>query len=435
VAAALRLMPLALALLTAIPDGTALADDKPSGTLTGDWGGLRSRLRQGGLDLSIGWTTESAYNARGGDRNIVRYADQWAFGATLDLDRLFGLHDARFQITYTDRNGDNLSEDASLGTLQQVQEIYGRGQTWRLTQLWYNQKYLDGLFDWKVGRLTVGEDFAAFSCDFQNLTFCGSAPGNIVGDYWYNWPVSQWATRLKVSPSTATYAQVGVYQQNPGFLESHHAWLPNNPSGTKGALVPAEFGWTPKLGRDGTLAGSYKLGVWYNTASARDVFEDKEGEPQVLAGAAFARRQGRYGLYINFEQQLTRPSSTDPSQGLSVFLNAVQADKRTSTLDNQIAAGLFYTGPFQARPQDTIGFAIGRTEVNDRVTRGQRLQNREGLGFVPIQGPEHAAELFYSLHVIPGMILRPNVQYVHDPGGTSENSDALVLGLKTVVDF
>src|SRR3954464_3406062 len=144
-------LPLALlppALLTAAPDGTALADEPPGGTLTGDWGGLRSRLRRAGLELSVGWTTETAYDARGGDRQLARYADQWAFEAALDLDRLLGLHDAKVQITFTDRNGQLLDPDARLGTLQQTQEIYGRGQTWRLTQLWYDQKYLDGLLDW-----------------------------------------------------------------------------------------------------------------------------------------------------------------------------------------------------------------------------------------------------------------------------------------------
>jgi porin len=428
------LVPLALGLLAAAPDGTALADEPPGGTLTGDWGGLRSRLRRAGLELSVGWTTETAYDARGGDRDIARYTDQWAFQAMLDLDRLVGLHDAKVRITFTDRNGDNLSDDARLGTLQQVQEVYGRGQTWRLTQLWYDQKYLNGLLDWKVGRLTVGEDFASFDCDFMNLTFCGSQPGNIVGDYWYNWPVSQWATRLKVNLPADTYAQVGVYQQNNGFLESHDAYLPNNPSGTKGALVPVELGWKPKL-KGGTLAGSYKLGVWYDTGSGRDVYDDRAGNPAVLTGGEPARRHGRYGVYVNLEQQLTRPSAADPKRGLSVFLNVAQADDRTSTIDGQAAAGLVYVGPFESRPLDDIGFAVGRTAVNDRVTHGQRLENKAGLGPVPIQGAEYVAELYYSLHVIHGMTLRPNVQYIRNPGGTSENSDAVILGLKTVVDF
>ena len=121
------------------------------------------------------------------------------FSAMLDLEKLFGLKQATFKLAITDRNGDNLSSDANLQSLQQVQELYGRDQTWRWTQFWYQQKYLDGLVTWKIGRITEGEDFAAFSCEFTNLTFCGAQPGNIVGSYWYNWPVSQWATDVKIS--------------------------------------------------------------------------------------------------------------------------------------------------------------------------------------------------------------------------------------------
>src|SRR5689334_6457075 len=350
--------------------GTAIADDAGNRRLTGNWDGFRTVLEQSGVDLELGYTSELAYNAAGGTNALLRYADQWTFGAGFDLDRLLDIPDAKIKLTITDRNGQNLSDDAHLGTLQQVQEVFGRGQTWRLTQLWYDQKYFSGLLDWKVGRLTVGEDFASFSCDFMNLTFCGSQPGNIVGDYWYNWPVSQWATRLQLNLPHTTYLELGVYQQNVGFLESQGAYLPNNPSGTKGALLPVELGWKPKLGAGRTLAGSYKLGVWYDTGSAKDVYDDKAGNPQVLTGDAFARRHGRYGIYVNLQQQLTQPVPTvDPDRGLSLFLNVSQADERTSTIDNQVAAGLFYVGPFQARPLDAIGFAIGRTEVNDRVTR------------------------------------------------------------------
>lgn len=61
----------------------------------------------------------------------------------------------------------------------------------------------------------MGEDFANFSCDFQNLTFCGSQPGNLVSGYWVNWPTSQWATRIKLQVSQQTYVQIGAYQVNP----------------------------------------------------------------------------------------------------------------------------------------------------------------------------------------------------------------------------
>jgi len=118
-----------------------------------------------------------------------------------------------------------------------------------------------------------------------------------------------------------------------------------------------------------------------------------------------------------------------------VFLNVTQADRRTSTVDNQIATGLFYTGPFDVRPQDEIGFALGRTHVNDRVAEAERLQNAAGLGPVPVQGSEYVVEVYYGLDAYPGLVLRPNLQFVHDPGGTSQNKNALVLGLKVAATF
>src|SRR5690242_3197597 len=80
--AARPLVMVALVLTAASVSRTALAQDVPAETITGDWGGLRSHLHDLGLDLSLSYTAEPAYNATGGDRNALRYTDQWAFGAT-----------------------------------------------------------------------------------------------------------------------------------------------------------------------------------------------------------------------------------------------------------------------------------------------------------------------------------------------------------------
>ncbi|MDE1992643.1 MAG: carbohydrate porin, partial [Rhizobiaceae bacterium] len=266
-----------------------------------------------------------------------------------------------------------------------------------------------------IGRIPVGEDFASFSCDFQNLTFCGSNPGNLVGNYIYNWPISQWATRVKVNLSGFGYVQTGVYDMNPKYLGVQDQVLPVFFSDSTGALIPLEVAWLPTFG-GGTLPGSYKFGVWYDTSSADDVAEDVNGDPIVLTGLPARQRHGRYGGYINFQQQVT--------DGLSVFLNAVVADKRTSTTDRQIAGGLIYTGLFKARPKDDIGFAVGTTHVNSRVSTDED----------PLSS-EYAFELFYTYRPRAGLLIRPNLQYVIHPGGTSQNDDVFALGLKTSANF
>jgi porin len=401
-----------------------------SDDLTLDWDGIRSSWLDKGIDFRIGYVSETATNVQGGDQELVRYTDQITFTTVLDLEKLLGFTQAQFRMTVTNRNGDSLSTDANLQSLQQVQELYGRGQTWRWTQFWYDQKYLDGMLDWKIGRLTEGEDFAAFSCEFMNLTFCGAPPGNIVGSYWFNWPVSQWATRVKVSINGFGYMQVGAFDVNSDYLETQYAMDLWRPGSASGVLVPVEIGWLPTFG-DG-LTGSYKVGAWYNSSTAPDVVENTNGQPLAIARGQPLMHHGQYGAYVNFQQLLTSP---EPNRGLSTFFNATYADRRTSTLDNQIAVGLLYKGPFASRLLDELGLAIGRTHVNSRIADVEAQLDDANPRSVGVQGSEYAGELFYSLHATRWLELRPNVQYVVQPGGVARNTDDFIIGLRLSINL
>jgi porin len=396
-----------------------------SDDLTLDWNGMRSDWLDKGVDVRIGYVSETTTNVQGGARELARYTDQITFSTALDLEKLLGLKQATFKLAITDRNGDNLSNDANLQSLQQVQELYGRDQTWRWTQFWYQQKYLDGLVSWKIGRITEGEDFAAFSCEFVNLTFCGAPPGNIVGSYWYNWPVSQWATEVKLSLKGAGYVQIGAFDVNSNYLKNKYSMDLWRPGSASGVLAPLEFGWLPVLG-DG-LKGSYKLGAWYNSSTAPDVAENIYGLPLSINGGPPLMHHGQYGAYVNFLQQLTAPTA---NRGLSVFFNAVYADRRTSTEDNQLAAGLLYKGPIDYRPRDTLGFAVGRTHVNSRIADVETRIDAANPGTVGVQGSEYVAELFYGVHLNRWLDVRPSVQYVVQPGGMARNTDDVIVGLR-----
>ncbi|WP_019936278.1 carbohydrate porin [Bordetella sp. FB-8] len=401
--------------------------------LLGDWGGWRTRLANDGVSFNLGYTGELAHNFTGGDKRITRYSDQWALGTTFDLDKLVGWKGATFQTTFTERNGRNLGADANIGNNMLLQEVYGRGQTVHLTDFWLDQKLFDNKLSVKLGRMTVGEDFASFSCDFQNLTFCGSQPGNLVGSYWVNWPTSQWAARVKLTTSKETYAQVGVYQVNPNYVNDDYArtygWTLQNPSGTTGALIPLEGGWTPKVNG---LPGSYKVGVWYNTSSGKDLYYDINNNSRAQTGLAALNHGGQYGAYINFQQQITGEPG---GRGASLFLNISQADRATAQTDRQIAMGVQYKGPF-GRPNDSIGFGIGATHNNGRYADYvNQLNALTGSHTVAGDGNEYATEVYYSWSPIPSVFMRLNLQYVVHPGGTSLNHNAFVVGLKTGITF
>jgi porin len=165
--------------------------------------------------------------------------------------------------------------------------------------------------------------------------------------------------------------------------------------------------------------------------STADVVENTQGALLALNGGQPLERDGAYGAYVNFLQQLTNPS---PGTGLSLFFNWTVADRRTATIDSQVAVGIEYQGPFDIRPKDFIGLAFGRTHVNDRVAAAQEAENAAGLGPVPVQHAEYATELFYNISLTDWLNLRPNLQYIHQPGGIDQKDD-VVLGLKTTLTF
>jgi porin len=431
-----------LGALTLSGSAFALEPFDASEHMTGDWGGARKELHDKGYDFNLEYVGEMGANVKGGydTDKTARYADQFAIGTQIDLDKVFGWKDAEFKLTVTERSGRNISNDRlgdpRTGTLSSSQEVWGRGQTWRLTQMWVKQKYFDGALDIKAGRMGEGEDFGSFPCDFQNLTFCGTQAANYVNT-WYNWPVSQWALRVKYNITPEVFAQIGVYEQNPSDLETGNGFKLST-SGAKGTLVPVEVVWSPSIN---SMPGEYRLGWYYSSPSADDLKTDVNGQPQALTGAEFESHSSKHGWWFVAQQQLTTFGG-DASRGLSVFFNATTHDKATNFVDNFQNVGVVLKGPFDARPKDDIGIGLSRIHVNSNVRDRERLLNQvsgatdfDDPNYVPIQDTEYNSEIYYGVHVTNWLTVRPNLQYVIHPGGTDHVDNALVAGIKLQTKF
>ncbi|ELW9553200.1 carbohydrate porin [Klebsiella aerogenes] len=405
--------------------------------MLGDWGGLRSDLQQDGVSFQAGYTMESASNLAGGyhTSTTARYSDQWAFGVNLDLEKLLNWQDAEFQMTITDRNGQNLSDqiaDPRTGMLSSVQEVYGRGQTWRLTQFWLRKGLFGDVLDLKAGRVTVGEDFDNFDSKFQNLAFGSGQAGNWRGDHWYNWPVSQWGGRVRLNITPEVFMQVGFYNQNPYNYDRGDGFrLEFSP--TEGNLVPVELGWQPKLGSD-KLPGNYRLGYYYSSVNDNVYGSWHNGGFNDTAHA--------YGGYILAQQQLTaQGGSTD--RGITLTLQAVMNDHKTSKTDNYQSIAVTWKGPFDARPQDEIGVGAARIHVNSAYTRMLRQENAfngetdyNSPTYLPVQeGAEYNYEVYYNVQATDWLQIRPNLQYVSAPGAVSEVDDAFIGGISANIVF
>ena len=434
---------LALALLLAGSGqaNAAGAFDPQAAGMTGDWGGTRTALIEQGYDLTLDYVGELGYNAHGGydqDRT-ARWSGQFTLGAQLDLQKILGWQDATFKLAITEREGRNISNDRISDPRAPMyssnQEVWGRGQTWRLTQMWLSQSYFDQRLNVKVGRFGEGEDFNSFPCDFQNLALCGSQMGNWAGSgIWYNWPISQWAARVKYALAPQLYIQVGVYEHNPSLLEDNNGFKLNF-SGGEGVILPVELLWTPTVN---SLPGEYRVGGYYSSADAADV------QSRVVPGdlsSAMASRDSKYGYWLVARQQVTAHQG-DRARGLSLFANVTVQDRETSQVGHFIQAGLTYKGLFDARPEDEIGFGVARISTNSRYRNNQKAINQANGQtdyhsplYQPVQGNEYDAELYYGVQVAKWLVIRPNIQYVRNPGGVSEVDDAWVVGLKMQNSF
>lgn len=312
-----------------------------------------------------------------------------------------------------------------------MQSSYGYGDVWRLSHLWLRQRFDDGRVELKLGRMPMGDDLGTAGCDFQNLAFCGALPAHGTG-IWINYPVSQWGIQGKWQFAPTLNVQAGAFEFNPS-LTARDAGFTLGTDGRLGTMYVLEFGWTPRLGPHG-LVGNYRLGTYFNTAPANDLLRDVEGGLQPLSGLSFERHGHRRGAGVIVRQQLTMPDPAVPTRGLELFYHYTGNDHATARMDRQWQAALLYRGPFAARPDDKTGIGLSNVHGSDREALRRDLENQvAGLdpadpGYQLTPDTEVAAELFYQWQLRPWLTLRPNLQYIGNPGGIGNIDEAWVLG-------
>ncbi|MFL1610380.1 carbohydrate porin [Acinetobacter baumannii] len=407
--------------------------------LLGDWNGKRQQLEQQGYKFTASIMSQSATNLDGGynDSNTFENAAQLSLGANFDLEKIAGWKDTTASLVVTKRDGNALTleriKDPRSSQLGNAQEIYGRGKIWRLSQAWVKKGFVDNTVQVKFGRMGMSEDFNSSQCEFQNLLLCGGQLGKSIGSIWYNSPVGVWAANVKYQFAPEWTLGVGVYEVNPDNIktESNSDGFNLDMNNVKGATIPVELAWKPKLAAFNGLPGEYKVGALYSTAEANDI---------KTAGKV---HDGKQSFWINAQQQLSH-AGQDPKRGLYVSFNGVVNDKATTFVQSTQQLALWYKGPFDSRPNDSIGFGIANYVVNDRA-KDKQISTNESHGYysydpiasdyIPIQDDELNVELNYTYQWSPAVMLRPNIQYIHQPAGVKEVDDAWVAGLSVKVNF
>lgn len=88
-------------------------------------------------------------------------------------------------------------------------------------------------------------------------------------------------------------------------------------------------------------------------------------------------------------------------------------------MSNTTQVGVTYTG--LASAEDKLGLALAR----NKFSSGQQGN----------PSAETITEISYQFPITSYLKIQPDVQYIAKPGGTSTYQNALVLGIRAVLDF
>lgn len=399
----------------------AAAAPVPSPTLTGDWGGARTRYADAGVTFRGDYVSESFANVSGGLQRGSAYAQQLRMGADLDMGRLAGWQGTTLHFTINDRRGTGISSDY-IGNRLPVQEVYG-GLYTRLSEASVEQDLAGGRLNLRLGFFAMGNDLGGMilGCQLINAAFCAH-PLSLSGNSgWYNYPNARWGAAVRYQLAPEVLLRTGVYQDNPRLGDKKNAFRPFA-SGTAGAMLPLEVEYAPGSAPHGAaLPGHYKLGVYYDSARVA-----RQGDSGTVGG--------RYGMYVLADQTIWREGRG--GRGVALFGQFTANPRASAQITRWYAAGVVKTGTFAGRDADTVALGLVHAQLNPRL-RANALADLEAGDDTSLPAGESVVELSYGLQPLPWLGVRADVQYVVDPGAFSYRStrNALAVGTQLRITF
>lgn len=405
--------------LVALAPVASAADDS---TLTGDWGGARTRYLDAGVNFRGDYVSETFANVSGGLKRGSTYAQQLRLGADFDMARLAGWSGATLHLTINDRRGAGVSADY-IGNRLPVQEVYGGPYT-RLSEASYEQNLLGDRLNLRLGFFAMGNDLGgmAIGCQLVNAAFCAH-PLSLSGNSgWYNYPNARWGAAVRYKLAPELLFRTGLFQDNPRLGDRRNAFRPFA-AGTAGMMLPLELEYAPgSAPHSEALPGHYKLGVFYDTADVK-----RQGETGTVSG--------RYGIYLLADQMILREGPG--GRGLSVFGQFTANPRASAQITRWVAAGLVKTGTFAGRDADTVALGLVHAQVNPRLREVAALSNLEDGDDASLPAGESVVELSYGVQPRRWLGVRADVQYVVQPGAFSYRStrNALAIGTQLKITF
>ena len=380
---------------------------------SGDWTGARPWLDDHGVTLEIGYTADFFHNLRGGlnTSDAEQYRGLLGIGLTVDTAKLGLWGNGTFFISAFENHGTDITE-RHVGDLQALNNADAPNET-RLYEFWYEQALFDGALRIKLGKMDANTDFAAPDYGGE---FIHSSAGFSPTIPLPTWPDPALGIVVSVEPVEWLYFRVGVYDAlgigtRSGYDTAFHS--PNE------SFTIGELGLRPKLSLCGQdrLPGTYRIGGFYHSGEWDVYFNDRGGrlEPRT--------HRGNSGLYVVLDQLLYREHAEDEEdeQGLGAFFQFSWVPSDYNEITHHCGGGFQYAGLVPGRDDDVCGLGVHHVSLSGKV---QSLENRYS---------ETAIEAFYKYQLTEFMSIKPDLQYIVNPGG--DGRDAIAAGVRLEIAF
>ncbi len=377
--------------------------------VTGDLAGARTALEDAGITLAGSYTMDWLGNVSGGIRRRGSYRHLIDANLTVDTGKLFGLVGGTVFVDFYSSSGNSISTDA--GDFMGISNLDTTPSALdQVAELWYEQWLFDNVLRVKAGKVDGASEFGSPAAGAEFIhSAAGVDPTNLV---------------LPTYPDPATSLNLFVYPTTQLY---------------------AGFGWYDGAIRDGVRLGGQGPATFFSDDRSEDWYFVGEagvtwdqlwflGAGRIAAGAwghtgDFTRfdgvvESGTRGFFMLAEARLWEraPDDTEDERGLSAFVQFGRGESAVNPVEGYVGAGLSLLGTFEGRDADSTGVFLAWAGLSDEPLAG-------------FNDDELAIEWFYKAQLTGAISVKPDVQYVVSPSGSTSTDDALVIGIRVEIAF
>lgn len=406
----------------------AVAEDAPDpneATLTGDWGGMRTRLTNAGVTLEFIHKSDVLAIAAGGLQRGAAWMGNTEAGLDIDLEVLLGWRGANAHIHYHSQLGAKFDRDY-VGSFMGVDNIENGTNTAQFDGAWIEQALADDRLSLLAGLYAVDTEFKVTETSGLFLQPPYGASNEMAQPIFGApqaapvFPVGALALRARYATSDGSfYAQYALTDGVPGD--------PDEPRGTHirlderdGTFSILELGSAPQANEGGQAAAE---GTFNKTAVGFWRYSERFDDPVDVDDGGDPRRRRSQGMYFLVERTLLREKA-DGAQGLSGFVRFGTASRNLHQADWVGSVGLIYQGLLAGRGEDVAGIAV---TVNHASSKYRRLNDADRA--------QTSYEATYRAQIAPWFALIPTLQYFHNPNMDPGTDNTWIVGSRAEIAF